>query len=285
MIPTVDIATNPDTVTLGTTSPTTSPMTSSANPPTVHPAPDALDAAPPAAPFPSQARHVKLDSPERLPTVTTVAAPAPASAPAAAVPTVAAPAPAATPTAPSTSTGLSPGSSTTVRYVLAGVRLALGWMFLWAFLDRAFGLGRSTPSAKSWSHGGSPTRDFLGSDARGPFSGLSHSMAGTWPVDAICMTALLVVGAALILGIGMRLAAGAGALSMVLAWAAVLPPRSGPRLDGHHADPACPLAHLATRRPRTSAASRQPHAPALSRDRDMTYACHVYDTPGIHDQT
>ncbi len=36
------------------------------------------------------------------------------------------------------------------RYVSAGIRLALGWIFLWAFLDKLFGLGHETASANAW---------------------------------------------------------------------------------------------------------------------------------------
>jgi thiosulfate dehydrogenase [quinone] large subunit len=45
---------------------------------------------------------------------------------------------------------------TATRYLLAGIRLALGWVFLWAFLDKLFGLGHETAPAKSWLSGGSP---------------------------------------------------------------------------------------------------------------------------------
>jgi len=38
-------------------------------------------------------------------------------------------------------------SATATRYLLAGIRLALGWIFLWAFLDKTFGLGHSTVAA------------------------------------------------------------------------------------------------------------------------------------------
>src|SRR5688572_9064984 len=48
-------------------------------------------------------------------------------------------------------------SATAARYLLAGVRLALGWVFLWAFLDKAFGLGFATSAARAWIDGGSPT--------------------------------------------------------------------------------------------------------------------------------
>jgi thiosulfate dehydrogenase [quinone] large subunit len=124
-------------------------------------------------------------------------------------------------------------SATAARYLLAGIRLALGWIFLWAFLDKTFGLGHETAAAKSWLNGGSPTKGFLGSAAKGPFTGFYHSIAGVGVVDVLFMATLLGVGAALILGIGMRLAAGAGALLTVMMWTAVLPPASNPFLDDH----------------------------------------------------
>jgi thiosulfate dehydrogenase [quinone] large subunit len=124
-------------------------------------------------------------------------------------------------------------SAAATRYLLAGIRLALGWVFLWAFLDKTFGLGHETVAAKSWLNGGSPTQGFLGSAAKGPFAGFYHSIAGAAVTDVLFMAALLGVGVALILGIGMRLAAGAGALLTVMMWTAVLPPASNPFMDDH----------------------------------------------------
>jgi thiosulfate dehydrogenase [quinone] large subunit len=124
-------------------------------------------------------------------------------------------------------------SAAAARYLLAGIRIALGWIFLWAFLDKMFGLGHETPAAKSWLNGGSPTKGFLGSAATGPFAGFYHSIAGAGITDVLFMAALLAVGVALILGIGMRLAAGAGALLLVMMWTAVLPPASNPFMDDH----------------------------------------------------
>jgi thiosulfate dehydrogenase [quinone] large subunit len=115
---------------------------------------------------------------------------------------------------------------------LAGIRIALGWVFLWAFLDKVFGLGFATTSAKSWINGGSPTKGFL-SSATGPFAGFYHSIAGTGPANVLFMAGLLAVGVALILGIGMRLAAAGGAVLTVLMWTAVLPPASNPVIDDH----------------------------------------------------
>jgi thiosulfate dehydrogenase [quinone] large subunit len=123
-------------------------------------------------------------------------------------------------------------SDTAARYLLAGIRIGLGWIFLWAFLDKVFGLGYATTSAKSWLNGGSPTNGFLGA-AKGPFSGFYHSIAGTGAADVLFMAALLAIGAALLLGIGMRLAAVGGALLTIMMWTAVLPPASNPFLDDH----------------------------------------------------
>jgi thiosulfate dehydrogenase [quinone] large subunit len=120
-----------------------------------------------------------------------------------------------------------------VRYLLAAVRLALGWIFLWAFLDKTFGLGHDTTSAKSWLNGGSPTKGFLGMAAKGPFTGLYHSLAGTAFADISFMVALLAIGGALILGIGMRLAAIGGVILTVMMWSVVLPPDSNPFMDDH----------------------------------------------------
>jgi thiosulfate dehydrogenase [quinone] large subunit len=47
------------------------------------------------------------------------------------------------------------------------------------------------------------------------------------------MLGLAGIGAALMLGIGMRVAAGAGALLLVMMWAAVLPPENNPFMDDH----------------------------------------------------
>ncbi len=133
-----------------------------------------------------------------------------------------------------TGTVTPPGrSDTAVRYVLAGVRLALGWVFLWAFLDKTFGLGHETVAAKSWINGGSPTKGFLGSASKGPFSGFYHSIAGNGFIDALFMVSLLGIGVALILGIGMRIAATAGVVLTVMMWSAVLPPASNPFMDDH----------------------------------------------------
>ena len=118
-----------------------------------------------------------------------------------------------------------PGSmlTKTAARALAVLRVATGFVFLWAFLDKTFGLGYSTPSAKAWIHGGSPTKGFLSSIDVGPFQGTFHHLAGTPFANWTFMLGLLGIGLALILGIGLRIAAVAATLMMAMMWLAEFP--------------------------------------------------------------
>ena len=118
-----------------------------------------------------------------------------------------------------------PGSmlTKTAAKALAVFRISLGFVFLWAFLDKTFGLGYATPSDKSWINGGSPTKGFLSGVDVGPFQGTFHNIAGDWWANWLFMLGLLGIGVALILGIGLRLAAGAAVLMMALMWFAEFP--------------------------------------------------------------
>jgi thiosulfate dehydrogenase [quinone] large subunit len=111
----------------------------------------------------------------------------------------------------------------TAAKLLAVLRIATGFVFLWAFLDKTFGLGYSTPSSKAWISGGSPTKGFLSSVAVGPFESAFHSMAGTWWADWLFMLGMLGIGLALIAGVGLRIAAGSGALILAMMWFAEFP--------------------------------------------------------------
>ena len=105
-------------------------------------------------------------------------------------------------------------------------------MFLWAFVDKVFGLGKSTVSANSWLNGGCPTTGYL-KCVSGPFAGVFNRLAGATWADWLFMIALLAIGLALALGIGMRIAAVSGALLLVFMWAASLPIATNPFLDDH----------------------------------------------------
>ncbi|MBC9715338.1 DoxX family protein [Streptomyces sp. TRM66268-LWL] len=109
-------------------------------------------------------------------------------------------------------------------YALAAVRLLTGFVFLWAFLDKTFGLGYATGSDKAWIDGGSPTKGFLGSVAVGPMESTFHSWAGDPWADWLFMLGLLGIGVALIAGVALRFAALAGTVMMALMWIAEWPP-------------------------------------------------------------
>jgi thiosulfate dehydrogenase [quinone] large subunit len=117
---------------------------------------------------------------------------------------------------------------------MAGItRLSLGWVFLWAFLDKTFGLGHETASKDAWIHGGSPTYGFLKFGAVGPFKDFYNSIAGQTWADWLFMLGLLGLGVALILGVFMNIATVAGAVLLVMMWSVVLPPANNVFMDDH----------------------------------------------------
>lgn len=135
-------------------------------------------------------------------------------------------------------------SSPTLRNVLGLLRLSLGWVFLWAFLDKAFALGFATGrdaetgvvdrfGDAAWINGGSPTLGFLTFGTEGPLKDFYGSFAGAAWADWLFMIGLLGIGAALMLGIGMRIATVAGAVLLFLMWTAALPPATNPFMDYH----------------------------------------------------
>jgi thiosulfate dehydrogenase [quinone] large subunit len=126
-----------------------------------------------------------------------------------------------------------PFSAKAFRYVTAALRLSLGWIFLWAFLDKLFGLGHETASKQAWINGGSPTKGFLANAAAGPFADMYHNIAGDTWADWLFMIGLAGIGVALIAGVTMRIAAACGALLLVLMWSAVLPPENNVFMDDH----------------------------------------------------
>ncbi|MFD0630868.1 hypothetical protein [Catenulispora yoronensis] len=120
-------------------------------------------------------------------------------------------------------------------WLWALVRALLGWTFVWAFLDKLFGLGKATPTSKAWIHGGSPTTAYL-TNVKGPFQGFFHGLAGQAWADWLFMIGLAGIGVGLVLGIVMRVTAVCGALLLVFMWMASLPISSNPFLDDHLID-------------------------------------------------
>jgi thiosulfate dehydrogenase [quinone] large subunit len=113
------------------------------------------------------------------------------------------------------------------RKVLAALRIVVGFNFLWAFLDKAFGLSFTTPAENAWFSGGSPTRGYLTGASEGWFGGLWEPMAGSGVVDLLFMLALLGLGVAALTGAGLRIAAVAGVALAVFFYLSQLPLAAG----------------------------------------------------------
>jgi thiosulfate dehydrogenase (quinone) large subunit len=124
------------------------------------------------------------------------------------------------------------------------LRISLGLIFTWAFVDKLLGLGFTTcrdsesgvVSAfceKAWINGGSPTTGFLKFATQGPFAEVFSAVAGSAVVDWLFMLGLLGIGASLLLGILTRIAVWSGMVLMILMYLAVLPPEHHPFIDEH----------------------------------------------------
>jgi len=80
-----------------------------------------------------------------------------------------------------TTTSTPPADAATLtapaRTVLGVLRILFGFTFLWAFLDKLFGLGKATPSESAWLNGGDPTYGSLANN-EGTFSSFFSGLAG-----------------------------------------------------------------------------------------------------------
>lgn len=124
---------------------------------------------------------------------------------------------------PATTVTAAPSAARRGPRTLAVLRLATGFLFLWAFLDKTFGLGFSTPAARAWVAGGTPSQGFLlGDGVVGPLKGFFTAVASP-ASDILFQLAMLGVGAAVMLGIGLRVSAVVGSVLMVAMYLAEWP--------------------------------------------------------------
>ncbi len=119
------------------------------------------------------------------------------------------------------------------KIVFTLLRYSMGFVFLWAFLDKTFGLGFATTTGKSWINGGSPTAGFLANAVKGPFAEFFNSLSGVAVVDWLFMGGLLFVGVTLILNRYVKWGSLVGALMMLLMYLALLFPENNPIIDEH----------------------------------------------------
>ncbi len=152
---------------------------------------------------------------------------------------------------PATTTGSALGWT-----FLSLTRIAIGFVFLWAFLDKLIGLGFATCRDSetgtvtylcdsAWLKGGHPTEGYLKS-AAGEFGGEPTGVYGEmfkgwgdWaiggfrPLDWVFMLALAGVGLAFMLGIGTKVAAWCGALLLLMMYVAHFDNTNNPIIDDH----------------------------------------------------
>jgi thiosulfate dehydrogenase [quinone] large subunit len=127
------------------------------------------------------------------------------------------------PPAPAVAATETASSTVTVPAAVPVLRIATGFIFLWAFFDKLFGFGYATPASNGWIDGGSPTKGFLSHVAVGPLESTLHGWAGQAWADWLFMLGLLAIGISLTFGIAMRLAAAATVVMMTLMWIAEWP--------------------------------------------------------------
>jgi thiosulfate dehydrogenase (quinone) large subunit len=118
-------------------------------------------------------------------------------------------------------------------YIWTALRICLGWVFLWSFLDGTFGLGFSTPPGQGWINGVSPTYGYLAYATRGPLAPFFQSIAPLSIVNWLHMIGKLAIGLGLVFGVSVRLASIGGVVQMLLIYSAQLLPQYNPIIDEH----------------------------------------------------
>lgn len=124
-------------------------------------------------------------------------------------------------------------SISTQNKVWTALRIGLGLIFIWGFIDKTFGLGFNTAPEAAWIAGSSPTFGYLKFATHGPFAGFMQALAGNIVVDLLFMVGQLLIGLSLLLGVGLTVAGHSGALLMALIYVSAFPKEFHPFIDEH----------------------------------------------------
>lgn len=119
------------------------------------------------------------------------------------------------------------------RNIFNVLRVAMSFIFLWAFVDKLFGFGLATKPESAWINGGSPTTGFLANAVQGPLSGFFNSLSGIEIVDWLFMLGLLFIGLTFLFNKYVKYGAIAGMIMMALMYLALLFPDNNPLIDDH----------------------------------------------------
>ena len=118
------------------------------------------------------------------------------------------------------------------EYALAAFRIAVGYMMLWGFLDKLFGLGFETPAGEGMIDGGSPSSAVI-YVTDGLFKDLFTSLAGNAFIDFLMMAGMLILGITLVLGIASKLTTIGMNAFLIVMYCLHVPPLDNPILDYH----------------------------------------------------
>jgi thiosulfate dehydrogenase [quinone] large subunit len=151
--------------------------------------------------------------------------------------------------APATATAPAPTGHKVGWVFLSLTRIAIGFYFLWAFVDKLFGLGYSTCRTvaedgsftidtlcdKAWINGGHVTEGYLvyGGNPNSPFNDFFVELGAQRWTDWVFMIGLLGIGLALMLGIGTKVAMFTGPTMLVFMYLTQMWPTTNPILDDH----------------------------------------------------
>jgi thiosulfate dehydrogenase [quinone] large subunit len=141
---------------------------------------------------------------------------------------------------------------------VALMRIALGLVYLWAFISQAFGItytNKATPppdapastkttyewtfgydADKGWITSGfdySPTESYVDNNLHGPLAFIPQNLP-TGVDDLLWMSALAGLGVALTFGVFANLAGWGGFAMNMLLWLSTFPPSTNPLIDGEH---------------------------------------------------
>ena len=131
---------------------------------------------------------------------------------------------------------------------LSIARILIGFVFLWAFIDKLFALGFSTGKdsktgvvdyfgPKAWINGAHVTEGYLKSSS-GPLGSFFSGLGAQRWTDWVFMIGLAGIGLALMFGIGTKVAAWSGVAMLAMmytthAWPGTVTGATNPFLDEH----------------------------------------------------
>ncbi len=116
------------------------------------------------------------------------------------------------------------GYGKTATYLTLGLRVLLGWVFLWAGAEKLYAYLTTGKLA---------TPGYLQFATRGPLAGFFQGLAGNMVVEVLIVGGLILIGLALILGVLVRVAAVSGIVMMLLMYVSAFPPEHNPLVDDH----------------------------------------------------